>query len=116
MESLQDSFKTHLLNAAIKATALCALFVTAITIIAEYQAPLKEWLKVTFTHHWIGKSVLAVVVWAVATILITLGTRLLREQKTDQSLINALYMASVICVVSAFSMTIFFILHYLQIV
>lgn len=43
--------------------ALTIIFITALTIIAELHPPTKDWLQTTFTHHWIGKSVLALVVF-----------------------------------------------------
>jgi len=51
------------------ATALTIIFITAVTIAADLSPMLKTWLKDTFTHHWIGKGVLATVLWLVVVIL-----------------------------------------------
>ncbi|MEK7129303.1 MAG: hypothetical protein AAB858_03040 [Patescibacteria group bacterium] len=37
--------------------------VTVITIVGELYAPFKDWLKGVFTHHWLGKSALAVIIF-----------------------------------------------------
>lgn len=46
-------------SAATMAAATSILFVTVITVLADLAPGLKDWLKVTFTHHWIGKGVIA---------------------------------------------------------
>ncbi len=50
-------------SAALISAALVAVFVVIITIYGELYAPLKDWLKVNFYHHWVGKSVLSVVLF-----------------------------------------------------
>lgn len=45
------------------------VFITAITIAADLYPPLKDWLKNVFTHHWIGKGILSVVVFAAFGVL-----------------------------------------------
>ncbi len=47
-----------------------AVFVASVTIAAELMPPLKTWLANTFTHHWIGKSVLAAVIYIGASIIL----------------------------------------------
>jgi uncharacterized protein YacL len=39
--------------------SVTVLSIAIITIWADLYAPLKDWLKAMFTHHWIGKSVLS---------------------------------------------------------
>lgn len=36
-----------------------AIFIAVITIAGELAPPLKDWLKQSFYHHWLGKSALA---------------------------------------------------------
>lgn len=42
------------------------VFIMAITITADFQPAFKDWLKETFTHHWVGKGILAVVIFILA--------------------------------------------------
>lgn len=44
----------------------------ALIIAAEKYAPLKDWLKATFTHHWLGKGALAIVLFLAVTFLFVL--------------------------------------------
>lgn len=37
--------------------AASALLLAILVIGAELIAPFKDWLKITFTHHWVGKAV-----------------------------------------------------------
>ena len=52
-----------------RAALYTVITITAITIIADLYPPVKEWLKNTFTHHWIGKGVLGVAVFVVIAII-----------------------------------------------
>jgi len=40
------------------------VFVAIATIVGELYAPLKNWLAETFSHHWIGKGVLSLAIFA----------------------------------------------------
>lgn len=41
-------------------SGICTVvFVTLLTVLADLAPALKDWLKAVFTHHWIGKGVLA---------------------------------------------------------
>lgn len=40
------------------------VFIVAITIIADLILPIKDWLKNVFSHHWVGKSVLSFILFA----------------------------------------------------
>jgi preprotein translocase subunit SecY len=39
------------------------IFIAIATVLSELYHPFKSWLAETFTHHWIGKGVLAVIVF-----------------------------------------------------
>lgn len=52
--------------------ALAMLTITGLTILDEELPLIHTWLTQTFTHHWLGKSVLAVLVFALASVIIRL--------------------------------------------
>ena len=56
--------KLKLAESIILSSIVVAIFIPTITIAAELTAPLKEWLKNTFYHHWVGKSLISVIVFA----------------------------------------------------
>lgn len=48
---------------------LTTIFIVFATIFGEFNSSFKDWLKAVFYHHWIGKSILALVffliLWAI---------------------------------------------------
>ena len=63
--------KLKLTESIILSSIAVAIFIPTITIAAELAAPLKEWLKNTFYHHWVGKSLIAVIVFVGLSVLIS---------------------------------------------
>lgn len=63
------------------AAIVSVLWVSASTIIGELNAPFKNWLKTSFTHHWIGKGVIAVVLFAALSVLVVFIAR--KNQKLN---------------------------------
>lgn len=59
--------QTKLLHSAICAAAVTTIFIAVITLYAEFSPPLKDWLKTTFTHHWLGKSALSAILFIAVT-------------------------------------------------
>ena len=51
-------------QAAAVAAIVTIIFIASITVAADLLPPLKTWLASTFTHHWIGKGVLAAIIFA----------------------------------------------------
>lgn len=55
--------------AALWSATITVLFVTALTITGDKHASVKSWLTTTFRQHWLGKSILAVVVFVMLTLV-----------------------------------------------
>jgi len=64
LESEVANRKLKLAQSIILSSIVIVIFIPVITIAAELTAPLKEWLKNTFYHHWVGKSLISVIVFA----------------------------------------------------
>jgi uncharacterized membrane protein YqhA len=64
-----DTVKNHVMSAIIT-----VLGITFMTVYAEFNAAFKNFLKATFYHHWIGKGVLAIVIFFIFAHLIKLKT------------------------------------------
>lgn len=58
------------------------LFITAATVVAELNSPFKDFLKDNFMHHWIGKGVLAAIIWSLGGLLVNLFPFPSDEKKT----------------------------------
>jgi len=66
--------------------SITAVFVAAVTVIAELAPPIKNWLKATFSHHWVGKSILAAALFAGLTIIFALLPLRTDERKLTAAL------------------------------
>ncbi len=77
--------------------------ITLLTIAAELNAPLKDWLKQVFSHHWIGKSVIALAVFLIFSFVMRVPTK-----KPLRELVGWLICASIIGSLAIF---IFFLWH-----
>ena len=57
--------KDKLVLSIIKSAIITIIFIALITIGADLYMPLKDWLKVTFSHHWVGKGIISVILFAI---------------------------------------------------
>lgn len=91
-----------IITSAFLAAAITAVFVAAITIFGELYAPLKNWLKVVFSHHWIGKGVLSAALFTASFLVILL------KKPGDKSLKNSLKTAFWLSIISPLAILIFY--------
>jgi len=73
--------QTSLIKGVIASAIFTIIFIMAITIIVELVPPIKDWLKSTFTHHWIGKGVLAT---GLFTLIAVLGSFYAKKEDWDE--------------------------------
>lgn len=64
MQTELSTKKLKLAQSIILSSIAVAVLIPALTAAAELKAPLKEWLQNTFYHHWVGKSLLSIIVFA----------------------------------------------------
>lgn len=62
--------KSRLIYASSVAAFINAIFVTAVTIAAELNTPLKDWLKELSGHHWTSKSILSIALYIITLLLV----------------------------------------------
>ena len=65
-----DDKKIKIIASIIKSAIFTMIFIAAITVTADLAPDLKDWLKSVFTHHWIGKSVLALAFFLIFSIVV----------------------------------------------
>ena len=61
--------KSKILHSFITGAVIAVVFIVAITIAAELMLPLKDFLKINFYHHWIGKGVAALGIFVIIGVL-----------------------------------------------
>ncbi len=81
-------------------------FVVTVTILAELYAPLKDFLKNMFYHHWIGKGVLAIAVFLSASFISYFFIR-----KSNIGRVIACLRLLVITAIIGFAVILFFFLY-----
>lgn len=59
----------RIITASAFSAIITAIFIVSITIGGELLPPLKSWLAETFYHHWVGKGILSVILFALAYII-----------------------------------------------
>lgn len=106
---MKINFRQLVIATALSSIAV-SVFVALITISGEEYVPLKAWLKDTFTHHWIGKSVLSVVLFICSSAVCYF------LPLKNIGLSTSIIWASVMAILSAVAMTGYFILHTLHFV
>ncbi len=82
----------------------------AVLIIAAEEAPaLKNWLKATFYHHWLGKGALALGLFVVVSVVLSV-------QRRVTNLSTTVFYEAVAVFVSAGVIAGFFLLHLLKLI
>ena len=90
------------------ATIVTSLVITMLTIGGELQPSLKSWLQDTFSHHWVGKGLVAVAVF----IVVVMFCQLLPKTKRDQWQTKALYGMTGMALAASLMMIGFFTYEY----
>ncbi len=94
-------------NALLRSTEWTILFVTVVTITAEFVPALKQALGAGFSHHWIGKSVLSIIFFGLCLLAF-------EKMKTSNAPIKA-YRTSAVAIIGSLILTLFFVAEYLGI-
>lgn len=76
---------------------MAIILITVITITGEYYAPLKDWLKNVFTHHWLGKGALAIIIFILISLISYRTSQ--DEEKQAGKFLTALFYVSVLATV-----------------
>lgn len=93
-------------------TIVSIIYIPLITIAGELYAPLKNLLKSIFWHHWLGKSVVLVILF-IAVVLISGAFLPKHEENNDKDgkfLTWTLYLSTF----SALAILVFFVIEYIK--
>lgn len=91
------------------ASIITILYVPIITIGGEFMKPLKDGLKNIFWHHWLGKSVVLILLYA---ILVGIFSRTATtDARQDERLLSTITGVAVVSVLTIF---VFFTYEYLN--
>ena len=94
------------------AATVTVVFLALLIVTAEETPPLKDWLKETFTHHWLGKGALGVMLFTLLTLLFAFSFRG-KEIIMDLHK-RAVTVLSVATVLSSTTLILYFLSHLLH--
>lgn len=88
--------KTRWIIGALQAATVAVVLVAVLTVAADLVPALKDWLKSTFSHHWIGKGVLALIAFVLVLGIASPLTKNASAQRLEKW-VNILTLTTVIC-------------------
>lgn len=91
------------------ASAVAGVMLAVLIVAAEEMPALKDWLKATFYHHWLGKGALALGVFAVLSVALS-------KQRSAWQLSAVIFYEAVAVCVAVGIIAGFFLLHTLKFV
>ena len=94
--------------ASAKAALVSIIVVTAITVWAEFDAGLKAWLAGFTGHHWVSKSWLALIVYAVFLAVFYVQAK----KSSEVKLAPAIWLLIAAAILGFAVLTGFFLIHY----
>lgn len=103
--------KTKLIISSAYAAITSIVFVVVITIWAEFNAPLKDWLKNFSGHHWTSKSIFSLALYAAVTVL----AYLLPFKYSESCLKKSLVSLFVFLILGVAALALFFTGHHFKI-
>ncbi|MBI2610106.1 hypothetical protein HYW53_02930 [Candidatus Giovannonibacteria bacterium] len=99
-----------LVYASAVAASLTIVFVTVITIWAEFSVPLKGYLKSLSGHHWVTKSYGSLIVYFLGLMIFYAFAQNLNEKSAGRAIVWAIWSA----ILGSIALTGFFILHFMK--
>ena len=91
------------------ATIVTGLMLAMLIVAAEESPALKNWLKATFYHHWLGKGALALGLFALLSVALSI-------QRSAARLSRIIFFEAVAVIVSTGIIAGFFLLHLLKLI
>ena len=64
-----NGMKSKILHSFVISAVITVIFIVVVTIAAELTPPLKDFLKTVFYHHWIGKGIVSLGIFAIIGVL-----------------------------------------------
>lgn len=100
--------KSKILNSFIAGAIASVVFIVLITIVADLVPPLKDWLKNNFYHHWVGKGILASLIFLLTQSLMTIYTQ---GKNTKKNIIESLWILNLVSIFGVLILFIFYIIE-----
>ncbi|MCK5332473.1 hypothetical protein KAJ41_01255 [Candidatus Parcubacteria bacterium] len=100
--------KSKILNSFIVGAIASVVFIVLITIVADLVPPLKDWLKDNFYHHWIGKGILASLIFLLTQSLMTIYSQ---RKSSKKNLIESLWILNLVSIFGVLVLFVFYVIE-----
>jgi len=90
------------------ALAITALLILALTIGGELHGPLKDWLKHSFYHHWVGKGVLGAITFIIGIVIGGLVPPTAKRERASMMFAYTMVLVATIALIAFFAYEAFF--------
>ena len=107
---MDDRTKTGMVLSIYLGTIVNVVLISLMTIVAELNPGFKNWLAATFSHHWLGKGAISVIVFV---IIMLLFTPILKGREV-RSLTKLSIVLVVLIIICFFAIGGFFLFHFLS--
>ena len=101
-------YSERIITSVTGGSIVAVISIVLMTVVAEINPAFKKWLAGNFTHHWIGKSVMSIVVFLVTTIIFMIFGNLFKNK-----LVLLLWVLIIISSLGVLSLLVFFFLKVL---
>lgn len=100
--------KLKIVNSFIAGAIVASAFIAGATIGGELYKPFKDWLAGTFYHHWVGKGVLAVLIF----LAVAFVHGFIVKHPTEERVRKSLLVLFGVLVLSSLSILLFFLYEF----
>lgn len=94
--------KIKLINSVLMGAIATVIFIALITIVADLAPALKDWLKSTFSHHWVGKSILSLAFFVISSSIASICPCIRADTEKTTKLLSYLFWSSISSTVAIF--------------
>lgn len=107
---MEGSKMNNLIRSLALASIVSAIFVTLITILGELVSPVKSFLAEQHHHHWVGKGIWTVVLFAVISFVHYVAK--MKRLTTTEQVSRSIMLLGHVLILSAVILFVFFLYEY----
>lgn len=112
---MQINSRQKLVRGIIWGAVFSIVATTALTIGGELYSPLKNWLTMTFSHHWLGKSILSIVVFVAVVLIASVVSKSEEdENQDDDKFTRLIWTLFVVATTATFGLVGFYLYEYFK--
>lgn len=97
-----DNKKIKFINSVIMGAIAAVIFIASITVVADLAPNVKNWLMNIFSHHWVGKSILSLAIFAAMSFVFYICPCVQSGIEKTKKLLSCLFWVSICSAIAIF--------------